>query len=220
MTRAESRQLGLRKSAVLALPTAAVGLTFGVLAAPLLGPVATVAMSLLVWSGTAQFAAITALGAGAGTGVAVITGLLANTRFLPLGFAIAPSLRSPVLARAATGAALTDASFVIAHTGGGRFDITALRWAFPFQYGAWAAGTVAGVLTTDLIGDPRTLGLDVLFGVFYLSLLLPELTTRRAQLVAVLSAGVTLAAVPVAPAGLPVLIASAAALIGLRKTTA
>jgi predicted branched-subunit amino acid permease len=43
----------LRPSLPLALPTAAIGLTFGLLAAPIIGVPAAVVMSALVWSGTA-----------------------------------------------------------------------------------------------------------------------------------------------------------------------
>jgi len=44
----------LRPSLPLAVPTAAIGLTFGLLAAPMIGTPAAVVMSAPVWSGTAQ----------------------------------------------------------------------------------------------------------------------------------------------------------------------
>lgn len=103
---------GVRASVPLLLPTVAIGLTFGVLAAPRIGAVPAVMMSVLVWAGTAQFAAISVLGGGAG--LAVATGLLANLRYLPMGFAIAPSLRGPAWRRAVSGPLLADASFVLA----------------------------------------------------------------------------------------------------------
>jgi predicted branched-subunit amino acid permease len=235
---------GLRVSMPLALPILAVGVSFGLLAAPLLGTLPSVLMSALVWSGTAQFAALTILTSGGGTALAAGAGLLANTRFLPMGFAIAPSMRGGRLRRLLRGALLADASFVIGHRGGGQFDISAIAWAAPVQYVAWVVGTVAGVAGATAIGDPSRWGLDVLFPVFYLSLLLPELFPerrvrggRRAPphsdrassgfspaaprnlrpiIVAALAAAITLALTPVAPAGVPVLVAAAAALIGLR----
>ena len=106
--------------------------------------------------------------------------LLANTRFLPMGFAIAPSMTGGPLRRFFTGAVLADASFVIGHRGGGRFDISALAWAAPVQYVAWVGGTVVGVTGARAIGDPSRWGLDVFFPVFYLSLLLPELFPEHA----------------------------------------
>jgi len=206
----------------LALPIAAVGMSFGILASPLLGALAPILMSAVVWSGTAQFAAFSILIPGGGIALAASAGLLANTRFLPMGFAIAPSMTGGLLRRIFTGAVLADASFVIGHRGGGRFDIGALAWAFPVQWLSWVGGTVAGVAGAAAIGDPRRWGLDVFFPVFYLSLLLPELFPARAPrnkrsiTVAGMAAAITLLLTPVTAPGVPVLVAAAAALIGLR----
>src|SRR5512133_919717 len=172
---------GLRASLPLALPIAAVGMSFGLLAAPLLGALSTIAMSAVVWSGTAQFAALSILISGGTMTLAASAGLLANIRFLPMGFAIAPSMRGGPLRRLLTGAVLADASFVIGHRGGRQFDIRALAWAAPVQYVGWLGGTLAGVAGADAIGDASRWGLDVLFPVFYLSLLLPELFPEHVQ---------------------------------------
>ena len=117
---------GFRASTPLLLPTAAVGVSFGLLAAPVLGVLPTVIMSALVWSGTAQFAALSILSAGGGTALAAGAGLLSNTRFLPMGFAIAPSMHARPLRRLLTGALLADATFAIGHRPGGRFDVAAV----------------------------------------------------------------------------------------------
>ena len=63
----------------------------------------------------------------------------------------------------------------------------------------------------------QALGLDAVFPAFFLALLLSEARDRRAAGVAALGAVVALVLVPVAPAGLPVLVASTAALVGLRQ---
>jgi predicted branched-subunit amino acid permease len=213
---------GLRASMPLALPIAAVGISFGILAAPLLGAIRSILMSAVVWSGTAQFAALSILISGGGTALAAGAAILANTRFLPMGFAIAPSMTGGPIRRFFTGATLADASFVIGHRGGGRFDINALAWAAPVQYVAWVGGTAAGILGATAIGDPTRWGLDVFFPVFYLSLLLPELFPKHARrnmrpiIVAVLAAVITLVLTPVTPPGVPVLVAAVAALLGLR----
>jgi branched chain amino acid efflux pump len=222
---------GLRATLPLALPIAAVGMSFGLLAAPLLGAIPAMAMSAVVWSGTAQFAALSILTSGGGTALAASAGLLANTRFLPMGFAIAPSMTARPLRRFLTGAVMADASFVIAHRKGGQFDISALAWAAPVQYVGWLGGTIAGVAGAGAIGDPSRWGLDVLFPVFYLSLLLPELFPEHLQgrrrgpsaprnlrpiIVAALAAVITLVLTPIAPPGVPVLVAATAALVGLR----
>ena len=212
------RTAGLRGSAPLLLPTAAIGLTFGLVAAPVFGTVPALLMSALVWSGTAQFAALSVISGGGNVGLAAITGLLANARYLPMGFGIAPSLHTGKARNAATGVLLADASFAIAHRQEGDFDTSALVWSAPVQYVGWVGGTAVGVAGATIAADPTRLGLDVLFPVFYLSLLLPEVRgSRRAIATALLSAAVTVVLTPVAPPGVPVLAASAAALIGLLR---
>jgi hypothetical protein len=220
---------------------AAVGITFGLLAAPVLGALPSTVLSAVAWAGAAQFAALSVVASGGGTALAAGAGLLANTRFLPMGFAIAPSMTGGPLRRFLKAAVLSDASFVIGNRGEGRFDIGALVWAFPLQYFPWIAGTIVGVVGASEIGDPARWGLDVLFPVFYLSLLLPELFpdrfqghrrgTRRASrsdgrgvalvrnrpiIVALLGAAITLALTPITPTGVPIVVAASAALIGLR----
>ena len=216
--KATGAQFGLRASVPLFLPTLAIGITFGLLAEPVIGAVPAVVMSAVVWSGTAQFAALSVLGGGAGATMAAGTGLLANARFLPMGFAIAPNLQAPVWRRAVTGALLTDASFAIAHRRRSGFDPPVLEGASPLQYVGWVGGTALGVAGSGLVTDPDRFGLTVLFPVFYLALLLPELHgSQRPTLVAVLAAALTAALIPVAPEGVPVLAGATAALVGLRR---
>ena len=213
-----ARSDALRASAPLALPTAALGVTFGVLAAPIFGAVPALLMSAIVWSGAAQFGALSVLAGGGGMPLAMGTGLLANARFLPMGFALAPSLHGSPLRRAGTGALMVDASFALAHRGEGRFDPVTVVWSAPLQYAGWVGGTAAGVAGASLFADPGRFGLDVLFPVFYLGLLLPELRgSSRRLVVAGMSALVALVLIPVVPEGVPVLAASATALLGLKE---
>jgi predicted branched-subunit amino acid permease len=81
----------------------------------------------------------------------------------------------------------------------------------------WVAGTALGVFGGELIGDPDRLGLDAMFPAFFLALLAGgELHRgRRAVLAACIGAAVALVLVPIAPPGVPVIAASAAALLGL-----
>ena len=108
---------GVRAGLPLLLPTLALGVSFGVLARPVMGPAAPIAMSILVFSGAAQFAALSVLAAGGGALAAITAGMLLNARWLPMGFAIGPSLRGGPLARAAQGLTIVDASFVISSRG-------------------------------------------------------------------------------------------------------
>ena len=68
-----------------------------------------------------------------------------------------------------------------------------------------------------VLGDPNALGLDAAFAALFLALAMPYLRERRAREAAALAAGITLVLIPFAPAGVPIIAASAACLLGLRR---
>jgi 4-azaleucine resistance transporter AzlC len=207
---------GIKAGLPLFLPTLALGVSFGVLAKPVMGTAAPIVMSVVVFSGAAQFAVLSVLAAGGGAFAAIVAGLLLNLRFLPMGFAVAPALRGRKLARAAQGQALVDASFAIASRGDGSFDRERLLGATVPQAVGWMGGTAIGALAGNVFGDPQSIGLDGVFLAFYLALLVAEVRDRQTLLAAALGAAITLALMPFAPPGIPVVAAAAAALIGLR----
>jgi 4-azaleucine resistance transporter AzlC len=209
---------GVRAAMPFVLATAALGISFGVLARSLgWGVVAPIVFSLIAFSGSAQFAVAAVLGAGGAVVAAVVAAVLLNVRFLPMGVAIAPFLKGGPVRRALEGQAVVDASWALANRGGGRFDHKFLIGATVPQFAAWVGGTAIGVLAGDLIGDPERLGLDVVFPAFFLALLVDELRRgRRVVVVALLAAALALALVPFTPAGVPVIAACGAALLGLR----
>ena len=208
---------GIRAGVPFALATFVLGASFGVLAEPVMGAVAPIVMSIIVFAGAAQFAALSVLAVGGGPAAAVAAGLLLNARFLPMGFAIGPSLRGRPLRRAAQGQALVDASFALASRGDGTFDRGLLIGSTLPQAAAWISGTVVGVLGGAALADPGRFGLDAVFPAFYLALLVEEVRSRRALTAALLGAAIALVLLPSAPPGVPVIAAAAAALVGLRR---
>jgi 4-azaleucine resistance transporter AzlC len=209
--------LGARAGLPYALAGSLLAFSFGVLARPVMGPAAAIVMSVVVFAGSAQFAALAVLAAGGGALPAIVAGVLLNLRFVPMGIAIAPSMAQRALGRAVRGQAIVDASWAMAHRGEGRFDTDFLLGATLVQYPAWVAGTVLGVLLGSAIGDPKALGLDAIFPAFFLGLLMAELPKPRAKLAAALGAAIAVLLTPIAPAGVPIIAASLAALVGLRR---
>jgi 4-azaleucine resistance transporter AzlC len=196
-----------------------VGVSFGVVAVDAgLSTVATIAMSILMFAGSAQFAMIAIFGAGGSIGAALVAGGLMNSRFLPMGAAFAPSLPGGPLKRALQGQAVVDASWALAAREDGSFNRWLLFGATALQYMTWQLGTILGALGGDVLGDPRDLGLDAIYPAFFVALLINEVKSRRALGVALLGGVIALALVPVAPAGIPVLVASLAALVGLSRS--
>jgi len=213
----------VRRSLVLALPLAAVvgvfGISFGVLAAgtPAFGALAALAMSATTFAGSAQFAAITVLASGGQLLPAVVTAVLLNLRYIPIGISVAPSLHGGRLQRFLQAQLVVDESWVVSARAGGRFDVRVLVVVGLTLYAAWLIGTAVGVITGAALGDPNRLGLDGAFPALFLALLAPQLRNRRAIGSALLGGAIALILVPFAPAGLPIIAAASAALIGLRR---
>jgi branched chain amino acid efflux pump len=219
LRREHARQVapGARAGLPLGLAGLLLGVSFGIVAEPVMGHVAPIVMSAIVFAGAAQFAATAVLADGGGAAAAIVAGILLNLRFVPMGIAIAPSLRVRAHARAAAGQGLVDASWAIAHRGGGIYDVPFMLGATLVQYPAWVAGTVIGVLAGNVIGDPADLGLDAIFPAFFLALLVNELRDGTSIGAAAIGAGLALALTPFVPPGIPVLAASAGAALGLVR---
>ena len=217
-TASASFRAGVRAGVPYAITGGVLALSFGVLAREAgFSALGAVVMSAIVFAGSAQFAAISIITGGGGVGAAVGAAALMNSRFLPMGIALAPSLRGGPLLRALQGQTVVDASWVMANEGEGHFDRHFLFGATAAQYATWLGGTAAGALGGGALGDPQALGLDAIFPAFFLALLLPELRDERSRAVALAGALIALALVPLAPAGVPVLVASVAALVGLKR---
>jgi 4-azaleucine resistance transporter AzlC len=210
---------GLRVGAAFALPTFVLAVSFGVLARTIgWGIVAPVVFSAFVFSGSAQFAVADVLGAGGSAVAAIVAAILVNARFAVMGVSVASSLQGRRLRRAFEAQSTVDASWAIANRGGGRFDREILIGATLPQYAAWLGGTVVGVLAGDSIGDPESLGLDVLFPAFFLGLLIDELRNGREHIgAALIAVAVSAALVPFTPPGIPIMAACVGALLGLRR---
>src|ERR671910_596836 len=144
---------GARAALPFALATFVLGISFGVLARSLgWGIVAPIVFSVIAFSGSAQFAVVAVLGAGGGALPAIGAAVLLNSRFLPMGVAIAPFLKGGPLRRALEGQAVIDASWALASRGGGRFDREFMMGATAPQVVAWIGGAVVGGVASVVVG--------------------------------------------------------------------
>lgn len=208
---------GLRAGVPFAGAGFLLSLSFGALAIDTTFPVvAAILMSAIVFAGSAQFAAVSIVASGGGFGAAVAAAALMNSRFLPMGIALGPSLPGGPVRRSLEGQAVVDASWAMAARPDGTFDRSFLLGSTAIQYVTWVTGTVAGAVGGGAIGDTDRFGLDAIYPTFFLVLLIAELRGGRGRGVAAGGALIALALIPIAPAGVPVLAASLAALVGLR----
>lgn len=211
-------RLGLRLGAPFGLAGGLLAMSFGVLSHDVGMPAwGAILMSLIVFAGSAQIAALTIIGGGGGLASAIGAAALMNSRFLPMGIAIGPSLPGGPLKRAAQGQPLVDASWALASDGAGGFDRHVMFGSSLIQFAGWQIGTLAGVFGGTLLGDPAALGIDAIYPAFFLALMIAEIRGGRAIGVAALGALIAFVLIPISPAGVPVLVASLASLIGLIR---
>lgn len=209
-------EAGIRRGLVFGAAVCAIAISFGVLARPVMGSMAPIVMSIIVFSGAAQFGSLAVLAAGGSTGAAIAAGILLNARYFAMGLGLAPSLRGRVATRVALAMSTVDSAWAAASRGDGTFDPWFMAGVSLPQYVGWVLGTIIGVLIGGALGDPRSYGLDALFPAFFVALLFEEVQGRRKLAAACGGAAIALALTPLLPPGLPILIAAAAAVTASR----
>jgi 4-azaleucine resistance transporter AzlC len=166
--RASRRQL-LLDGAGIAVSALAFGLVYG-LAARNAGfsVVEGSAMSIIAFSGAAQFAAVGYIAGGLPwPGVVLLTGLL-NARHLLYSAALAPWLANrPRIQRAAVAHFLTDEAFALSMSHFRRIGRADLRgyWiaGILVTFIPWNLATIVGIVLGAAIPEPERLGLDIVF---------------------------------------------------------
>ena len=194
------------------------GASFGLLArADGWGVLAPFVMSLTTFAGSAQFAAVSILGSSGSAAAAIVAAVLLNARYVPISISVASLFHGPRPRRFAEAQQIVDESWAISSRGGGRFDRRLLVGAGLVLYAAWVGGTAVGVAGGETLGDPKDLGLDGAFPALFLALLVPQLVGARERVAALLGGGIALVLIPFTPAGVPIVAASVACLLGIGR---
>jgi 4-azaleucine resistance transporter AzlC len=211
---------GIRAILPLMPAIVAFGASFGVLVrAAGVDALAAVVMSATTFAGSAQFAVASVLGAGGTAAAAIGAAVLLNGRYVPMAVAASGAFRGGPVRRLLEAQLLVDESWALSSRDG-LFDRKVLVGAGALLYVGWNAGTAVGVLAGDSLTDPATLGLDAAFPALFLALLFPLLRSERDRTpltAALLGAGIALVLIPLTPAGVPVIAATTACLIGLTR---
>jgi 4-azaleucine resistance transporter AzlC len=208
---------GVRTAAAVAATVWFFGASFGLVARSAgMGVLAPLLMSATTFAGSAQFAVASILGGSGAALAAIAAAVLLNARYAPISISVAQLFHGPRLRRLAESQLVVDESWALAGRGG-RFDRRILIGAGLLLYAAWVSGTAVGVVAGDALGDPKDLGLDGAFPALFLALLVPQLRSRRAVVAAVVAGAIALALIPITPPGTPIVAASVACLLGLRR---
>jgi predicted branched-subunit amino acid permease len=181
-----------------------------------------VALSVLVFAGGAQIAAVGVVLAGGSPVAAVLAGVVLNTRLLPYGFAVGDVVgpagpaegRGAVatvrrwLARLLGTHVITDESVAFALRQDSAQGRRSAFWACGVAlFALWNVSVLLGVALGSAMRDTNAFGLDATFPAVMLALALPTLTSRPTRIAAGTGAVIAVALTPVLPAGLPLLAA-------------
>jgi len=195
------------------------GLAYAVIARDTgLSLVETQALSILVFAGSAQVSAVGLFGRGAGALEIVLTTFLLNVRHVLYGMSLGREVPMTRTQRFVGAYFLTDEAY----------GVSVARRARTFRYvlGAelslfltWNLATLAGALLGGIIPNPERIGVDFVFPLAFLALLVPLLGDRVDVLVAVVAGAVAWGLSRAVPGGLPVLGAGVlGALLGAAAT--
>ena len=194
----------------ISVATGLYGISFGALSvASGLNLWQTMALSALMFTGGSQFAFIGVV-AGGGSGMAAVSAsALLGVRNAIYGMQMSRFLGAKGAQRWLAAHWTIDES---AATASGQQDETEQRRGF-WVAGAgvflfWNLFTLLGALMGNALGDPRRFGLDGAAVAAFLGLLWPRLNAREPVALALACGLVTAIAIPLVPAGVPILLAA------------
>ena len=192
------------------------GMIFGAAASVQMDPFLAVGMSLLVFSGTLQFATLGLIASGAGVAAVLLTAIALNTRHVVLGAVLRPRIHGSGLRRAFLAWFLLDESFGLALAAGPRaaFVLFASGAAF---FAAWVLGTLLGLLGARLIALEGLA--TALFPVLFVGLAAITVRGRQGVVRALIASAIVVLVslvLPDAHAFVPIVAALAVALPGAR----
>jgi 4-azaleucine resistance transporter AzlC len=158
-------------------------------------PIEAIAMSVIVFGGASQFAAVGYITSGlAWPAIVVLTGLL-NARHLLYSAALAPWFQNvPFVRRAVAAHLLTDEAFALSITHFRRVGRTD-EWgywvgAIASTFIPWNLATMAGVFLGGQIPNPKQFGVDIIFPAAMIGLSVGLITGRRELVAAIAGASV------------------------------
>ena len=188
-------RLGVRKVLPIVLGVVPFGLAYGVLAVQGGLTVAeAMLMSLTVFAGASQFMAVGMFQTGVGGLTIVVSTLLINVRHLVMGLSLSPYLTetTPKWQRLLA-FGMVDESYLTTIThyreqgepqGNPHFMLaTGLT-----MYVVWNLASLVGALAGNTISDPLRWGLDFAMPATFLTMLLPQVVSRRLLVVAATAA--------------------------------
>lgn len=214
---AEQVRNARREAIGVALATSAYGISYGALAvAAGLDIWQTCVLSLVMFTGGSQFAFVGVVAAGgvAALPSAIASAVLLGARNIAYGIRMSPVIGSGFWRRAGAAHFTIDETVAVSLAQTDRRARLVGFWVTGIGiYIGWNLSTLLGGILGDVLGDPKTWGLDAAAAAAFLALIWPRIKQRQAIAVAVGAAFVAAVLTPVVIPGMPVLIAAVVAVV-------
>jgi 4-azaleucine resistance transporter AzlC len=163
-------------------------------------------MSLIVFAGGAQFSAAGLFAANASPLTLIATTFLINARHLLYGVSLGQLIPMRARERLLAAHFLTDEAYGVTVASPLR-NVGFFLGAGSGVFFSWNLSTLLGSLLSGFVPDPAALGIDFIFPLAFLALLIPLLRSGQALGVAVFAGALALLASQVMNTGLVVLLA-------------
>ena len=189
------------------LAVGVVGMSYGSLAMAYGFPVwVPFVLSITVLAGASEFMFIGIVASGGNPLAAAAAGLLVNARHVPFGVTVRELVGKRGLSLLGCHI-MNDESVVFGLSQKTAEQRKAAYWLCGLGVAiVWPLGALLGAMVGKLLPDPETIGLDAVFPAILLALVVPAFKNRTTLIRACSGAVLSLAAVPFAPVGLPVLL--------------
>jgi predicted branched-subunit amino acid permease len=198
----------IRDAVGIGIASGAYALSFGAISITAgLSMAQTCALSILMFTGASQFAFVGVVGAGGSAWAGAATAMLLGSRNALYGLRLSSLLNVSGLRRLAASHFVIDETTAMAIARDTPPESRFAFWATGFiLFSFWNLGTLIGALATQVILDPKALGLDAAPPAAFLALVAPRLRGREPVAIAIGAATVVLAVLPFVPPGVPLLI--------------
>lgn len=180
-------------------------------------PAVVLVATVTAFSGSGELAYAAVIGAGGSTAAGLVSALLVSSRFGLMAMSTASCWRMPLWEKFAAMQIAGEPAVAAAVTAPNPPSARRLYWQIALSMAiGWVLGSIVGVAVGNVIGDTKAIGLDAVFPAVLLGTVMSSMRRRDSAVATLLGGAVAVALVPVAPAGMPFLVAALAALVALR----
>lgn len=176
----------------------------------------TLVVAATAYSATGELAFVATVAGGGSAAAAVVAGWLVSTRFGLLAVSLGNRFPGSRLERALAAFTAVEPSVALALAHRDSASLRRTYWRVSLALlGGYLAGSVVGVVLGNVVGDPKSWGLDAVLPASLVPIVWRSSERRDGATAAAVGAGLCLLLVPRAPGGVPLIAALGGPLLAM-----